>query len=100
MTEITNLSKIKLSVTLIEDGVAWLESDDQQTTADVPTCYHIDDRDFEITSECESYLCHDDTLGQYFISRRDKKILVLYLEQTDLGLEIQEGHIFHEVTKH
>ena len=89
-----------MDVTLVEDGVAWMENVEEHFTLDIPYKFNIDDRTFEITKESESYWCFDKENGYHFVSRTDKKYLVLFMEHTPEGYEIQSGKILHEVTKH
>ncbi|RWZ87175.1 MAG: hypothetical protein EO766_11585 [Hydrotalea sp. AMD] len=105
LDEITN--KIKLTVTLIENGVVWLENEDQSFTADIPLRHtsvgaNGDPREFEIDNTCDIYWCYDTTRGYYFVAHSDinKKILFVQVSETDMGFEIVGTFIFHIRTKH
>lgn len=101
LNEITTPSKMKMDVAFIDEiGIVWMENAENQFTLDIPHKFNMDDRTFEITKESESYWCFDDQHGYHFVSRTDKKYLVLFMEKTDVGFEIQSGDILHEVTKH
>lgn len=91
---------ILLDLVLVENDVAWLEERGGKFTMDLPVEYDIEGRTYEITKESETHWCFTEDHGYHVVSKTDNKVLILFLEQTDLGYEIQSGKIFNIVKSH
>ena len=92
--------KLQLDLVFVENNIAWLEERGGDFTMDLPLRYDTEGRTFEITKESESYWCFTEDHGYHFVSKDDNKVLILFLEQTDLGYEIQYGKIYNIVQSH
>lgn len=90
---------IKLDLMHIEDGVAWFENVMSGFSADLPTSYSSEGRTFEIAENSEVLFCRDEE-GHCIIAKGENKVLVLFLERTDMGYEIQDVHILNMVRSH
>ncbi|MGZ8924499.1 MAG: hypothetical protein ACXW2E_01315 [Nitrososphaeraceae archaeon] len=92
--------KIRHRLVYIDNGIGWFESEDQKSTLDIPINFSEHDKEFVITHESENYWCFTIEHGYHFVSRNDNTVLILFMDKTDRGFEIQSGRILNIIKKH
>jgi hypothetical protein len=92
----------ELDLVEIKNDIAWFASNTSDLTMDLQVHHTFQDRTFDFKVGDKVLWCYEEEYGYYVAAKQDKKILTLFLEETEEGFEITGSYILNiiqEITK-